>query len=210
MYEYLKNKSVALVGPARSLKNSGKGEYIDSHDFVVRLNHAKTDFAEDTGLRTDIVYYNGSPHHYESSKINYLVCSYPTTEWFYNERCLPNVNYYSKIFKHRTVDHHLYDDLKVSLDKGRKIRPNTGLVAIVDLLQSDLQKLYITGIDFHRTPYVSSYPVYGQMPLSEVIKEFNRGDQGDYHDTDAQFEYFKNEILKDKRVELSDFLGGCV
>ena len=38
MIEFLKNKSVALVGPAKYLSCSNYGVEIDSHDVVVRIN----------------------------------------------------------------------------------------------------------------------------------------------------------------------------
>ena len=41
MYNFLHSKSVALVGPAASLKGQGRGAYIDSFDYVVSLNYAK-------------------------------------------------------------------------------------------------------------------------------------------------------------------------
>ena len=37
---YLSGKRVVLVGPAASLAGQGKGQWIDEHDVVVRLNLA--------------------------------------------------------------------------------------------------------------------------------------------------------------------------
>jgi hypothetical protein len=204
MYEHLENKRVAIVGPASSLKDSGNGEYIDSFDFVVRLNYAKTNNIKDTGTKTNIIYYDGSYKPY--SNLDYLVCTYPETEWFFNERCLKNVNYYNKRFNHRVIDSNLYHNLKLNLHKGNKVRPNSGLVAIVDLLQSKLSKLYITGIDFYRTAYLKSHPDYGKMELDQIITTFNKGDNGDVHDVNAQFNYFKNIVLKDTRIEIDNFM----
>ena len=53
----VKNKNVALVGPASSIAGSKNGELIDSHDIVVRLNYAKIQNKEDSGSKTNIIYY---------------------------------------------------------------------------------------------------------------------------------------------------------
>jgi hypothetical protein len=52
--EFLKDKTVALVGPAPYLKGLGKGELIDSHDVVVRIQHG-IDSTIDYGSRSDII-----------------------------------------------------------------------------------------------------------------------------------------------------------
>ena len=35
---------------------------------------------------------------------------------------------------------------------------------------------------------------------------FEAGDNGDVHDIDIQFNYFKNILLKDTRIEVDDFM----
>ena len=51
---YLKDKTVAFVGPAPYLKNLGKGNLIDSYDIVVRIQHG-IENKEDYGSRSDII-----------------------------------------------------------------------------------------------------------------------------------------------------------
>ena len=58
------------------------------------------------------------------------------------------------MFNHHIIDKDIYQELKTNLDKNNKVRPNTGTIAIVDLLDSELNTLYITGIDFYRTSYL--------------------------------------------------------
>ena len=206
MYEFLSNKTVALVGPAASLRGQGRGEYIDSHDFVVRINYANIQSVVDAGSRTDIVYYDGSYHDYSACNPRFLVCSYPKTEWFFESRCRSNVERFKKDYEHYIVDPTIYNSIKTSLDVGQKIRPNSGTIAIVDLLNSNLSNLYITGIDFYRSSYLSNHPDYGSKGLKEIKSIFAEGDNGDYHDTDKQFHYFRNEIMKDDRIEVDEFL----
>nr|XP_040571598.1 beta-galactoside alpha-2,6-sialyltransferase 2-like [Lepeophtheirus salmonis] len=54
-----KFNTCALVGNAGSLIGSNLGGFIDSHDLVIRLNHAKTDgYGVDVGVKTDIRFVN--------------------------------------------------------------------------------------------------------------------------------------------------------
>ncbi|CAB4067136.1 unnamed protein product [Lepeophtheirus salmonis] len=55
----MKFKTCALVGNSGSLIGSNLGGFIDSHDLVIRLNHAKTaGYKDDVGCRTDIRFVN--------------------------------------------------------------------------------------------------------------------------------------------------------
>ena len=207
---YIKNKKIALVGPAQSIENSGNGEKIDSCDLVVRLNYARIKNEKDSGKKTNIIYYDGSFHNHTNRDIDFLVCSYPKTEWFFNSRCRANVDHYKKIYNHRVIPSVLYDDLKHRLDVGHKIRPNTGLVALVDLLQHDIESLFVTGVDFYRTGYLSTHPDYGNKSVSEIKKEFKKGDNGDYHDTEVQYKYFLENVYTDKRVIVDSYLKSII
>ncbi len=204
---FLKEKTIAVVGPARSIQDSKNGDLIDSCDVVVRLNYAKIKNSKDSGTRTDVIYYDGSLHDYSNLKIKFLICSYPKVEWFFESRCKQNVRYYNNFYNHQVVDCALYSELKKSLSNDNKVRPNTGLIAMVDLLSYDIKSLFITGIDFYRTAYLNTHPDYGNHSLDQVKNVFKSGDNGDYHDTEAQFEYFKNNLIIDDRVLTDEFLS---
>ena len=203
----LQGKKIALVGPAQSINNSNNGSRIDASDIVVRLNYAKTSTPSDSGTKTDIIYYDGSHHDYENLELSFLVCSYPKTEWFFRKRCQPNVNLFEKKYNHKIINYKLYTKLKLSLDRNYKVRPNTGLIAMIDLLNYDIDSLFITGVDFYRTGYLQSHPDYGNHSLEEIKKVFKSGDHGDYHDIDLQFKYFEKNIATNKKVILDDFLN---
>lgn len=204
--DFLNKKKIALVGPASSIEKDKNGEFIDSHDIVVRLNYAKIKNPDHSGTKTDVIYYDGSLHDYENLNLDFLICSYPITEWFFQERCKLTVEYFKLKYNHKIVDSVMYNNLKLSLNDNNKVRPNTGLIAMVDLLKYDVKSLFVTGIDFYRTGYLSSHPDYGSHSLNEIKQVFKQGDNGDYHDIDLQFEYFKNNIVKDERVKMDSFL----
>lgn len=62
--QLLKNKSVAVVGPARTLLGKKQGQLIDSYDIVVRFNDffeclpVVPSLADDIGIKADILYCN--------------------------------------------------------------------------------------------------------------------------------------------------------
>ena len=204
---FLSGKSVALVGPAKSIEGSKNGDLIDSCDVVIRLNYAKIKNTKDSGTRTDVIYYDGSMHNHRDLNIKFLVCSYPEIEWFFESRCRRNTQYYSRIYNHKIVDSLLYQSLKTTLSETNKIRPNTGLIAMVDLLNHNIRSLFITGLDFYRTGYLNVHPDYGNYSVEDIKNIFKSGDNGDYHDTEAQFEYFKKNIITDSRVIIDKFLS---
>ena len=49
------------------------------------------------------------------------------------------------------------NDLFEYLERSLGSRPNTGMMAIIELIQSDLKLLYITGINFYKTSYYKNY-----------------------------------------------------
>jgi hypothetical protein len=206
---YLKGKRIALVGPAKSIEGSNNGAYIDSHDVVVRLNHAKIGNPIDSGSKTNVIYYDGSHHDYEGLNLDYLICSYPPTEWFFTERCLRVAQVYGYTYpgKHKIIDDNLYSNLKTKLNENNRSRPNTGLIAMVDLLRHDIESLFITGLDFYRTSYAKEHPDYGDTDLDRVSEIFKIGDNGDYHDIEGKFHYFLNNVATDQRLEVDDFLS---
>lgn len=62
--QLLKNKSVAIVGPARTMLGKKQGRMIDTYDIVVRLNEVfehlpvTPSLGDDIGTRVDIIYCN--------------------------------------------------------------------------------------------------------------------------------------------------------
>lgn len=212
----LKNKNVIIVGPSSYLEGRGCGEFIDSFDTVVRINnlHDTNDpqLVKDLGKRTDIVYYDGSVDNkrfnsYLNAQPQGIICTYPETEWFFEERCRGVIEALNPHFNNRVVDSKLYTELKQNLDPNMKVRPNSGLVAIVDLLTTQLKQLYITGIDFYRNSYANYYPDYGNLDLDSVKKILRKGDNGDIHDINKQFKYFKNVVSRDIRIKTDEVLG---
>jgi hypothetical protein len=218
--KYLAGKRVVLVGPSDTVLKEKNGDCIDSYDVVVRLNRAVSHLEgqeEYIGNRTDILYacfstgYINASHPrtgklevdyrlWEQNKIKFVSTTYPESEDFYNAsvahnvhdtlnnsnvnvRLIPNEPYYST--KHN-IGCHL----------------NSGMVAICDLLSSDLAELYITGIDFYRSLYQTGYETFSKQDIIQMFRHNSK------HDPDKQFRHFKYNLFnQDKRISVDRQLG---
>ncbi|MCZ6836757.1 MAG: glycosyltransferase family 29 protein [Planctomycetota bacterium] len=200
---FLKGKRVALVGPAPTIEGSGQADHIESHDVIVRLNHALPVLPElqmDVGQRTDVLYHNLWRDHPKA-------CPFP--ELF--DRLEREVQWVCAVHPHLDLDHPYGRDIDCfvedlagrvpfhvpgaigSLKLHRKLctRPNAGVCAIVDLLGFKLRSLYITGFTFYEGSrnYHVGYVGNGT---------------GDFHDQDRQRAFITRTIHRDPRVRVDE------
>ena len=177
---YLKGKTVCVVGAAGALKGSGYGAKIDSYDVVVRVNAGfpvNADIVEDVGKKTDVV----------------CLGTIAVKKWLENKklfavfkrsgaRCLLSVKYTNEIGKG------FYDELKRCAPKAtitsfidvkwrnkqyREIgkRPPSGYIVIGALLRYDIKELHVTGYDFYRSGY---YEDYGKSRVGVIVKHLGK------------------------------------
>lgn len=217
--DYLSGKRVAIVGPSKSVMLQEDGELIDSYDVVVRLNNM-LDISDEHkkyfGSRTDVVYatLDDPPKQIAlqcaKAKVKFLSSSYPADEWFFKQRMLKNITFLKnvKYFSTVTMPSQPYWKIKKEMNS----RPNTGFCAIIDLLSSDLQELFIVGIDFYRNTMVSPSGAYFDDYSCQWSGKKNKDflkieyDGDDHHNPDNDFKYFKyNIFLKDDRIKVNDF-----
>ena len=170
LVDRIKGKSVALVGPAQSLQH--KGDEIDSHDIVVRMNRGfppPPDEAEHIGSRTDALYHclleeyrcGGKIRWEEIKEARLLLCSpYPRgVAPFHSDVC----KFMVANREHRVPWHMIDRDLYLDIARATGTRPNTGICAIVDLLANGAD-LTVYGFDFFETGWRTSYKVDERLP----------------------------------------------
>jgi hypothetical protein len=201
--EFLKNKTVALVVSGSSLKDSGRGEEIDSYDIVIRLNRAlPIKNQKDVGQRTDVLYNTldgypdaGGPIDGELWKrcgVQMVCSTYPKSEYFTHPQRSENLD---SILPTRWMSDETYYPIKEKV----KFRPNSGTTTLVDLLSFDMKSIHLFGLDFFRTLYDTGYLSDGGS-----VKEFESHlatNQNDRHDPDSQYLFFKNDIYpNDDRI----------
>lgn len=162
----IRGKTVALVGPAMYMNRCGWGREIDAHDTVVRINRGIESidrYAEDVGTRTDVLYSCLIERAQQTGKldpdqladhyhIKWIVAP-PESDMkgiarstkFHGLASPKKVKNIMKRVPIRLVDHEFH----TSLAKKVQCKPNTGFLAIYDLLRLDPKYLSIYGFSFY-------------------------------------------------------------
>lgn len=217
--EILKGKRVAIVGPASSAYNTGKGSYINNFDLVVRINKSpilinKGKGTEDVGTKTDILFHSFFENEYSGggaldlelySKlgIKYLINPIPTyfghrvTFNFFKKYRLPQVVYTLPLAPYLQED-----------KKFKPYRQTTGFCALKYLLESDFRELFITGFTFFQTSYVDGYR--DTMKSKEATQQYIQ--KMKIHNPDLEYDEFKRiyNLNKHKNIILDPALQGLV
>ncbi len=212
--EYLRGKRVALVGPANVVSGSSNGDYIDGFDIVIRLNKSfeiSPDRYKDYGSRTDVLYHCLYPFDakgggkaimdmpfIQKQSYKYIIGAFP-----YSGNMQRYINKFRNLNKQQTPFTLLDAAVHKQTHQGCKGKPNTGTVAIFDLLSRPIDELFITGITFFRTAYYKGYRE-GDHSLRQVQSKFSKDSHTCFKN---QFQYFKDTAAKDERVVLDEYLS---
>jgi hypothetical protein len=208
----LVNKKVIIVGPAGYLQGQNKGEWIDSFDVVVRVNHAlPIEYEDDYGKRTDVLYHilshRGTSNKtlvdeeeidlWVNAKLKWLVTSHHAKSKRVNEMG-PIIN--SKL-KWACVHHRFSTIIKQQVDRKA---PNTGILAIAHLLSSRLQSLTVIGFDLYQS---GVYQGYGDLKEDEDALEVNKR----WHDVESQITFLRKLKTKERyRLIIDERLQGIL
>jgi len=157
----MRGKSVAIVGSGPSSLDNAVG-FVDSHDVVVRVNAYKP--GNEQGLRTDVHYsfygHSIKKSAYEMTRDGVTLCmckcpnSKPLQSQWHEQRGKQNGIDFRYIYTARAAwwftDTFIPDDAqfmaKVDLLQGHI--PTTGFAAILDVLDCEPARVYLTGFDF--------------------------------------------------------------
>tara|TARA_R110000824_G_scaffold16307_3_gene67768 strand:+ start:1358 stop:2161 length:804 start_codon:yes stop_codon:yes gene_type:complete len=168
------DKVVSLVGPASYMENSGHGEEIESSDVVVRLNRGIESckkYPSDLGTRTDILYScliekSANAGRIDTKKLVEekvkIVCAPPFSD--YTGRSYPEfIDTFHELVNHETLltlktagipPRTIPTDLNNLLWQSIKCKPNTGFMAIYDLLALGPKMLKIYGFSFYLDGFI--------------------------------------------------------
>lgn len=196
-------KRIAIVGPANSAYNTGKGDYIDSFDYVIRINKSPKLLVDgkmkhDIGSKTDILFHcffendhsGGGPLDiplYDRLGIKYVVN--PLSDFF---GLRITFNFYKKYLLPKTVyllDSSYYKQLRQYFGH---MRPTTGFFALNTILKSDFSEFYITGFTFFKTAYVDGY----RDSMKELAQTQKHIAEAKIHDPEIEFNQFKRLLAE--------------
>lgn len=221
--DYIRSKKVAIVGPAEYMTGCNLGQEIDSHDVVVRINRSIElceKYKDDIGERTDILYSCLIEKSANAGKINPDSYKSLGIEWV----CIPpkssiqgiavdnSISEYasnSKLIKLKEVVKTRVVDYKLNNKIANKImcRPNTGYIAIFDLLNSNPSQLSIYGFSFYLDGFMKGCKsgIEQEANMTEIQytdKCFNSG----RHIQKNMWNHAKESLLFHKKVKLDRHL----
>ena len=214
-------KTVIVVGPAPYLEGKKLGSYIDSHDIVIRLNkgYNMTNNSEDFGTKTDILYHCVNQHEenggeittelIEKFNITNITFAYPIldgtegTNFGYNGTLCDFISIIDRNLQNyiNIVNESWY----VKFEKELKSRPNTGIIAITDILNHNPKSLEIIGITFFKGGYTSLYRNSVDGVIENIEDQVLNRIKG-VHNISSQKNYFNKNIKNDPRVIIDSTL----
>ena len=188
--EFLKGKRVALIGPSESIEEVAQGEFVDSHDVVVRMVRPGSAggrvptgadreiipkrLEKNIGTRVDVVYSNFDGIGLDESYLNYLVGK--GVKYFNSTRPAEYGNNSINDYKPLLEEAGLlscappipkYENWSDSL----KASPCSGFCILLDLLSHDIKELYVFGYSFHKDLAIKEW-----LSHNNVTREWYRND----------------------------------
>tara|TARA_R110002124_G_scaffold245543_3_gene410719 strand:- start:2242 stop:2979 length:738 start_codon:yes stop_codon:yes gene_type:complete len=219
--DFIKNKSVAIVGPAQYMMGKKLGEEIDKHDIVVRINRSIescSQFGIDIGKKTDILYSCMIEKPENAGEIDiedlinrniHFVCIPPRSSMRGIASSPIQISEYASHDKLKDVKEKINTriiDLELNNDIAMQVncRPNTGYLAIFDLLASKPKKLSIYGFSFYLDGFIkdTKQGITGMSEKDYALKCFN----SKRHVQSNLWSYAKKTLVNNKNVYLDKTL----
>ena len=220
----IEGKTVALVGPAKYMQGTNYGKEIDSHEVVVRINRgieSISQYPDDIGRKTDIYYSCLIERAQQTGKLDALelknrygikaIVAPPSSDFkgvskqtaWHELVDLKKVHEISHTIPVRLIDNDFHTDLA----KKVQCKPNTGFLAIYDLLSFNPKKLSIYGFSFYLDGFLP-----GQKAGVEREKECTEQEFADMafkskrHVQKNMWEYAKKTLKNNDSVKLDKHL----
>lgn len=179
--EYVTDKNIIVVGPAATLFGLGAGPVIDAYDIVVRLNHAwpiPDHLKPDVGSRIDVIYHNLNPLNQRILRKHVLQMHKDGVQWMVSSHPANRHRYRRRQARFSRANRGLIRFRAIPGSVKRKLRarvgfPNSGMVAIYDLLRFPIKSLHVTGFSFYKTGYLK-YPNYKRIPNRMALRNHNQ------------------------------------
>lgn len=199
--DLLRNKRVAVVGPADSAYEKENADFINGFDYVIRINKAlhswNIEKAKYIGNKSNIWYHSffenqesggGALDVQLMRKMGVEFVVNPRTEFQAYRRTFNFFRKYKSNLPVYHLDRAFY--AKVIKPFPKKLKPTIGYTALFSALNGECEELFITGFTFFKTPYAKGYRDHLLDP-KENKKHFKT--QG-IHNADLEFELFQKEL----------------
>jgi hypothetical protein len=219
--ELIENKTVVLVGPAQYLMNKNLGNIINQFDVVCRVNYmAPSEFINDYGDRTDIMFYNCATssleqmkQHFQeypdfSKKLKLTVCPVVKvlgpenwTEWD-DEFIAPVVKNFNDINIYNGDFHWVgMRNYKYLFNLIKCVEPNSGVLAMPIILEHNPKEFFVTGFTFYRNKNDSYFEGYATKAQDW------RGVSG--HPQESQINFFQ-KFIGQHNIQIDSYLNNLL
>ena len=172
----LSNRSVSIVGNARSLNKNSFGSKIDKNDIIIRLNRSPISSESSHGMKTTWIATATSLGNELLNQRNPEVILWMTPK--IRKLGLNLTNYSSFYLNRKKANNQLKEKINA--------RPSVGLMTIDLIQKSEASKIDIFGFDFFESLSNSGRREAKQVP----------------HDFNSEKKFVKNLINFDKRIKI--------
>jgi hypothetical protein len=203
--EYVSGKRVCIIGASESLLKEKQAKVIDGYDVVCRVNWGypiDETVAKHTGNRCDVLYH-------------LMKIGIAANQDFMKRAVADGVKWIVSVLPPENPAYKKFHELSAGIINRRAVTrenrlglhsaiggsPNSGQVAIRDLLSFPITELYITGFDFYVGKYYNNYgPHAPDAPQKKPMR----------HNQVKQLQIFRSLLGQDKRIVLDKTLRGII
>ena len=204
--DYIKDKSVVLVGPSPYMGKQKRGDWIDSFDVVIRMNKSwpvKEEHKPFIGTKTDIRWHNMNTYHRHGGPYNIEDMLEDGVEWLCSQFPL-RLDYFHRDIKEfeklneGRINFHCWTDIEQYMTYHHYLgtRMNSGPACVAELLSYDIKNIHVTGLTFFREGWIDGYH------NDEHEGKGNKAIQFGNHAQAPQIKLLKLLFDNDKRVSV--------
>lgn len=223
-FKEIKGKDVVIVGPAAYLQGSGFGKKIDSKDVIVRINRSfetAEKIPEDVGSRTDIIYSCLLETHRNAGFLDFekikkagvkMICA-PGFNRIYNDHpqgiyaAHPDIkeSTWKKIDDSKYSVRIIFEQVDSALKSATQTRPNTGFLAIFDILACQPKTLTIHGFTFYLDGFIKGTKEGVEKEKNCTEEEFALlALNSKRHNQENMWKFAKEQLINAENVILDD------
>lgn len=149
--EFIRGKTVAVVGPSPHLEGKALGAFIDSHDLVVRINEVSSrENSVDYGLRTDVIFGAGDNWHEIETLLSFGTQNPTSIVWPKAGITYSDVSHAKNEAVEAGISLINFDIAKhVDNETGWPASPSTGFLCLVSIFSAPYGKLFVCGLSFY-------------------------------------------------------------
>jgi hypothetical protein len=223
-FNEIHGKDVVIVGPAAYLEGSGFGKNIDSKDVIVRINRSfetPEKIPEDVGSRTDIIYSCLLETHRNAGFLDFekirkagvkMICapgfkrvyaSHP--QGLYGSHPEIKDSTWKKMHAAKYKARIISEQLDSALKSATQTRPNTGFLAIFDILTHHPRTLSIHGFTFYLDGFIKGTKEGVEKEKNCTEEEFALlALRSKRHNQENMWKFAKENLPKAENVILDD------